>query len=402
MSNVQERQTLISTPSEILELVEEIKNEKMISFDTEFIRETTFFPILEIIQIASEDKVWLVDAKAFQKKGKEKGLDPLFKVFSDPKVLKVVHAGQADQECLYTTFGKIAKPSLDTALAASLCGYGDGIGLRNLLDQCLNVRIKKGHARTNWSVRPLPAQLIEYAKTDVVHLVRLGKFLLDKLDQLHRRKWALDLSAQYEDQQQYEVNADAIVRRLFGNGRLDRDEYAVLGELVLWRETRTRELNVPRKWLAGDSILLDLARVKPKDRKHLNAFRGLNKGEVKKNGDKILQAIQKGMDHAKSIQLPKVKSKETPSLSEQRMVELLRCYLSILADQHEIALKQLISSDQYLILIRSPASSVEELVRAGALERHAASLVGEEILGFLQGKTALSLGPQAIHTHSLS
>src|SRR5947199_68669 len=141
---------LLSTSAQMTDVVEKLKKSDMIAFDTEFIRETTFFPIVEIIQVATEEESWLVDARSFQKQGAvgTAALASLWEVFQDPKILKIAHAIQGDQECLYTSFRSLAKPSLDTAVAASLCGYGDGIGLGNLLKAALDVTIKKGHART--------------------------------------------------------------------------------------------------------------------------------------------------------------------------------------------------------------------------------------------------------------
>src|SRR5256885_1349103 len=102
---------MLSTADEIRELAGQLKSEKVIGFDTEFIRESTFYPIVEIIQVATRERTWLVDAKAFKKSfspgpqgGYDAGLDPLLDVFRDPAILKIVHAAQGDQECLYTSY----------------------------------------------------------------------------------------------------------------------------------------------------------------------------------------------------------------------------------------------------------------------------------------------------------
>src|SRR5215218_5196202 len=123
---------LISTADKIAELAGKLKGRDIIAFDTEFIRESTFYPTVEIIQVATDDESWLVDAQAFRaRRGNPDpgALKPLLDVFEDKRILKVVHAAQGDQECLYTAFGVVATPSIDTAVAASLCGYGEGIGL---------------------------------------------------------------------------------------------------------------------------------------------------------------------------------------------------------------------------------------------------------------------------------
>ena len=169
---------LVSTAEEIQKIALALKGQPLIALDTEFIRESTFYPIVEIIQVATAEEAWLIDAKAFKKNfrpgpmgGFDPAINPLLEILRDSKILKIFHAAQGDQECFYTSFGIVASPSIDTAVAGSLLGYGDGVGLGKLLKTVLDVTIKKGHARTNWGVRPLPRQLSEYALADVEYLV---------------------------------------------------------------------------------------------------------------------------------------------------------------------------------------------------------------------------------------
>ena len=400
---------VICTAEGIAALAARLKGESVIAFDTEFIRENTFFPIVEIIQIATDRESWLVDAKAFKTwraqspnpKGLElEALRPLLDIFADPQILKIVHAAQGDQECLYTSFGVVATPSLDTAVAASLCGMGDGIGLGNLLKVMLGVNLKKGHARTDWSIRPLPEQLEEYAHADVVHLVELGQTLLEKLDELGRREWAMEQTARFEDKTAYEPNIDDLALRLARGGRFDKKGMGVLRELVRWREERVRVLNLPRRWVADDNVLTDLAQVRPKDVQHLSAFRGLNKGELKNGGEAILSAIQRGLD-APDMAAPKYQRSDVPSTEESQVLDLLKCYVGILADRHRIATRHLVISAQLLPLLRSEAKTAADLVTDGLLSEGSGHLVGEEILAFLRGKRALSVEGSQIRIVSL-
>ncbi|MCM2323462.1 MAG: HRDC domain-containing protein [Oligoflexia bacterium] len=389
--------TLLTTADEILALADSLRQRDTIAFDTEFIRETTFFPIVEIIQVATEEESWLVDAHAFKKNfrpgphgGFDPAIQPLLDVFRDKSILKVLHAAQGDQECLFTSFGVVATPTIDTAVAASLCGYGEGIGLGKLLKAKLGVTIAKGHARTNWSVRPLPAQLIDYAHADVEHLVSLGRQLLDELNGLGRREWALEASAKWEEAKLYEGDPAEMAQKMARGGRLDKTGFAALRGLVRWREQRVRQLNLPRRWVADDTVLLDLAHVRPKDLEHLAAFRGLNKGELKNSGEAILAALREQPEEGERAP-GKTSRLEMPSADEVQSLELLRCFIGILADEHRIASKHLLSTGQLLPLLRSKAGTPDELVRQGLLGQEAAQLIGEELIAFMQGKRALSL-----------
>lgn len=393
----------LTRPDQITQLAETLKNTDIIAFDTEFIRESTFFPVLEIIQVATEQESWLVDARAFMSQGKDRArqdLKPLLEIFEDQKILKVAHAIQGDQECLYTSLGTLASPSLDTAVAAALTGYGDGIGLGNLLKAVEGVSIKKGHARTNWSVRPLPQQLIDYAHQDVTLLVSTAKKLLARLEKEGRREWALELSAKWEDRALYEPDPEGLANKLVKSGRLDKRGYAALLELTRWREQRVRELNVPRRWVADDNVLMDLAHVRPKDKEHLSAFRGLNKGELRNSGDAILDALRRASE-AKDVVLPRMPKPDIPNTSESQVLDLLRCYVGILSDEHRIAAKYLLTSNQLLPVLRSDAESPEEFVREGILSEGAANLVGDEIIAFLKGKRALSIDRNRVKIVSL-
>lgn len=385
---------LLTTPEEITELASKLAEKSVISFDTEFIRENTFYPIVEIIQVATDEESWLVDAAAFKKGfragpqgGFNPGIKPLLDVFENKNILKIVHAAQGDQECLYTSYGVVASPCFDTSVGASLCGLGEAVGLGKLLKAVLDVTISKGHARTNWSVRPLPLQLLEYAHSDVEYLVELGGKLLQQVEQMGRRDWAMQLSAKWEKKELYEVDIEAMAQRLARGGRLDRRGYAALLELVKWREERVRQLNLPRRWVADDAVLMDLAHVRPKDIEHLSSFRGLNKGELKNSGETILNALKRA--ETADVSAPTRERVEPPNSEESQVLELIKCYVGILADRHRIAAKHLMTTAQLLPLLRNPIGAPEDLVRFSILTDEAARLIGSELIEFIHGKRAL-------------
>jgi ribonuclease D len=399
---------LLSTADQIRDLADRLRTADLIAFDTEFIRETTFYPIVEIIQVATIEESWLVDAAAFKKGFRpgpqgsfNAGLKPLLEIFENKKSLKIAHAIQGDQECLYSSFGCLATPTLDTAVAASLCGYGEGIGLGKLLKAGLDVTIKKGHARTNWSVRPLPEQLIEYAHADVEHLVELGKKLIGQLEKLNRKEWALELSAKWEDKALYEPDVKDLASKLARSGRLDRKGYSALLELIRWREARVRQLNLPRRWVADDAVLVDLAHVRPKDMAHLGAFRGLNKGELKNSGEQILNALKTAAESGETAPERDEGDRrgrgrlDIPTTEESQVLDLIKCYVGMLADQHRIAAKHLMTAAQLLPLLRTPIRTPEDFVTSGVLGKEAARLIGDELIAFIRGDRALSIdGPR--------
>jgi ribonuclease D len=392
---------LISTLEGLQELCERLKDVPVLAFDTEFIRESTFYPKFEILQIATSDESYLVDIQALStEKVGPRYLPPepvkvaLRGVFTSPKILKVLHAAQGDQECLATTFGFTASPTQDTAILASLLGYGDAVGLSTLLKQILGVQLQKGHSRTNWSQRPLPAELLEYAHADVIYLVELAQKLLLEAEKLGRVEWARELATKFEVLELYEPSAEELSDRLARGGRLDLKGQGALRELVRWRERRVRELNIPRRWVAEDSVLVDMAQAKPKRVDQLHTFRGLSKGEVKHQGEQILRAIEKGLTSPPETRFKRERV-DPPSHGEIQLTELLKCYLAILADREGVAVRHLATTGQILSLIRA-VSSGEVKVPGDWLEKSylsasASQLIGAELLALLLGQRALSV-----------
>lgn len=378
--------SLIAKPSEVEKLASTLSQHEIIAFDTEFIRENTFFPQLEIIQVATDAESWLIDAKALD----TSGLGPFLEILESPKILKIAHAIQGDQEAIFSKYGVTVKNTLDTAIAAALTGMGEAIGLGNLLKSRMGVQLKKGHARTNWAVRPLPPQLEEYAHLDVKHLVELARLMLGDLDKRGRRDWAFELCKKLEQESMYQSEPEEIAERLGKSGRLDRKGYTVLVELVRWREERVRKLNIPRRWLADDSVLVDIASTKPKDLEHLGHFRGLNKGEIKSQGVQLLKIIAEAQA-APEEKLPKRVKHEAPSTNESQVMDLLKTYIGMLSDEHQIASKHLMTSGQMLPVIRSGAQTVEDLIKDGTLTRNAATLIGDDIIALLNGKKAIGV-----------
>lgn len=380
---------LISNPDELHELCRRLSTVKELAFDTEFIRESTFYPQLEIIQLATLEEAWLIDIQAFNKKE----LKPLADIFTNPEILKVVHAAHGDQECLLAAMDVLAINVFDTAVGASLCGLGDSIGLGNLMKQTLGIDHPKAYARTNWSKRPLPKPVLEYAILDVKHLIQVAHHLFEKLDQMDRRQWSFELSGKFSDRLLYEVPPEEITKRLAQSGKFNLKDYGILLELVCWREKRVRELNVPRRWLAEDGVLVDLTKVKPSTLEQLQSFRGLSKGELKApHFDKILQAISKGMSAEKELP-PDLKRKNIlqASSDENIMMDLLKVCLSLVADEYQIAGKHIVTPGSQLSLVRLKAKTLEDFKASGLVS----SQLGEEgtmkLFSFLKGDLKLQI-----------
>jgi ribonuclease D len=380
---------LIHHPKEIAPIAKKLSEATLIAFDTEFIRESTFYPKLEILQIATPDDAWLIDCQAISKKD----MKPILDVFLDPKVLKIVHAAHGDQECLLSAYDILATPVFDTAVGASLCGLGDNIGLGNLIRSILGIELPKGYARTNWSKRPLPKPVLEYALLDVKHLIEVAQILFERLDKNGRREWALDLSSKFSDRKVYEIPPEDIAKRLAQSGKFNVRDYAVLLELVRWREERVRELDVPRRWLAEDGVLIDLAKIKPSTPEQLQGFRGLSKGDSKlPQANRILAAIDRGIKNQDEIPRDiKQRSAAQPNSDESLGMDLLRVILSLLSDEFSIASKHIVLPQNLLPLLRLKPKSPQDLMASALVSPQLGESGMEKLFRFLTGEQGLVL-----------
>ena len=377
---------MVHSPDRLREVAEELAESEMIAFDTEFLRERTYFPQLGLVQIADRKTAWLVDPLELSRDD----LKPLLDVLTDPKILKIAHSAEQDQECLAHDYGITARPLLDTSIAAALTGRGDQIGLAPLLRKELGVNLPKGHTRTNWLKRPLQDAMADYAAADVIHLVELGEKLLKRLDKLGRRKWALKLSDELAEPARYEANGEQLARKLAANSRMTPREYAVFRELVSWREHRVRKSDIPRRWLAEDSTLIQLARARPSRAEDLADFRGLG-GRVRDFGAaKILEAIDRGMSVAdEDLEAPPRKLEPTPK--ESAGLGVFKCFLQFLAQENDVPLRYLMDGETPLLLLRGEFPNLRSLEESGLLSDGALEYMGEELLAILSGRRAMKI-----------
>lgn len=381
---------LVKSKAQVEALRKELLNQELLALDTEFLREKTFFPQAALIQVATRDQSWLIDPLELS----NEELEPFLDILAQPKILKILHAAASDQEVFYSNFGVLAVPSVDTAVAASLCGFGESAGLARLVREMLNVHLPKGHSRTDWTSRPLPQQLLKYAHQDVQFLIPLYEKLAERLGKMGRLDWALELSRASEDKNLYDINPERLAARLVRAKNLDRKinarDYQVLIEIMHCRESRARELNIPRRRVFDDDVLMDLWTARPKDLEHLAAFRGLNRQELKNGGERIVAAIHRG-ESLPEAQLKPVPKFDQAEEHEEDALGLLQFFIKKVAEKNELSVKHVISSENILKLLRGKFQQVQDFEKAGLLSHGACKLIGDDVLGFLSGKIHLSL-----------
>jgi ribonuclease D len=370
------------------EVAGRLAQQPIVAFDTEFIREKTYYPKLGLIQVADREQSWLIDPLLLS----AEDIQPLLRVFTDPAIIKVAHSSEQDQSCLYYDYGIVASPVLDTSIAAALTGFGDQIGLAALLKKLLGVNLPKAHTRSDWLRRPLPQAMASYALLDVEHLVEAAEMILADLDRRNRRDWAMELSAQFADPARYEPNPDAIAHRLASNGNLNPQQYAVLRSLTGWRESRACKSNVPRKWLADDQVLVKLALASPSKLEDLSLFRGLRIKADGRIGEEMMNAISEGRE-TRAEELAQPPKRPHKATEEGPALSVLKCFLALAAQEQKVAPRFLIDAVTMAELLRNRKGfpNVVALRESKLLSDGVIDLIGEEMVAVLNGELGLRL-----------
>lgn len=376
---------LIKTPDALAKACATLAQSPEIGFDTEFIRETTYYPQLALIQLATDSQIFLVDPTVFDKAG----LAPLQAVLTNPQILKIIHSAQADEECLWTTYGYLAAPIFDTSIAASLVGLGDQIGLARLLEHTVNVTIEKGHTRTNWLARPLPQELMTYAREDVSHLTAVYRKLAADLGHIGRLEWAKELSAAWTRPERFTPNTVDMAAKMGRRKRMDAKALSLLARLMAWRETVAQKLNVPRRRVADDQVLIDIAIARPDTAGHLHSFRGIHRGVLTTHTAELIALCK---DHAVIPELSTLRpEKARDSLDERLAIELFQYAVKILAIRHKLSAKHLLDRETAEKIVFGKFSNSQDWVGAELMNDDIHRMIGAELWEFLHGNTALTI-----------
>lgn len=291
---------LITTPEELAHGLALLANSDYIALDTEFMRESTYYPGLCLIQAAADDGCIVIDPLALE------DLQPLWQFLADRKRVKVLHAARQDLEVLSQSMSRpleadslpIPGPIFDTQIAAALLGSPAQVGYGNLVTERLGHTLPKGQTRTNWAQRPLTREQLEYAADDVRYLAPLYLNLRDALQSAGRLHWLDEDTQELEDRSLYRVEPDAAWRRLKGLDRLRPEQRATAKLLAGWREARAMLKDKPRGWILADESLREIIERLPQSMQDLQAISSLPASLVRKRGEEILALIAQGRKNA--------------------------------------------------------------------------------------------------------
>ena len=370
---------LIATTAELAAACERFARNPFVSVDTEFLRETTFWPKLCVVQMASPDEAVVVDAIA-----PEIDLQPLFRLMADERVAKVFHAARQDVEIFWNLAKLVPAPLFDTQVAAMVLGHGDSISYDQLVQRITGDQLDKSSRFTDWSRRPLSEAQVNYAVSDVTHLVTVYQKLKTDLERSGRTDWVGEEMKVLTSPATYSQEPEHAWQRLKSRVRKPRD-LAVLIEVAAWREREAQARDLPRQRVLKDEAVAEIAMQHPKTPDALANMRFLSRGfERSKTGEAILAAVAAGLARDPKT-LPRLQRSRPLSNGASATVELLKVLLRMSAERHGVAAKVLATTDDLEKIAADDDADV------AALKGWRRELFGEQALKLKRGELSLAV-----------
>ena len=320
-------------------------NEKVLAIDTEFIRENTYYPSLCLIQIAGSDFASAIDPLS--------GVDLsiIWKLLENKNILKVFHAARQDIEIFLNLTGKIPYPIYDTQIAAMFCGLGDQIGYEGLVNKFLGLSVNKELQFTNWLQRPLSKNQIEYAISDVTHLIKIYPIITKLINDSNRTEWVEKEMQSISDQSLYKIDPLDIWKRIKLKNSKPKT-LNLLKYLAAWRENECKEKNIPRNKLIRDDVLVNVSYQSPQTIIELKKIRAFPKQLSHKNCNDIIETIQNANRIIQEDWPNVIKTYKKSNISSNSL-ELLKLLLKFSSEESGLAEKLIANNDDLRDLIEA-------------------------------------------------
>jgi ribonuclease D len=368
----------ITATKKLAEACARLAKYPFVTVDTEFQRETTYYPKLCIAQIASSDEAIIIDALA-------EGIDltAFYDLMANEEVIKVFHAARQDIEICWHAAEVIPTPLVDTQVAAMVLGYGDSISYEQLVQRITGDSLDKSHRFTDWTRRPLAEAQLAYAVSDVTHLRDVYIKLAADLEERGRIEWMREELKILTSPDTYRMEPEHAWERLKTRVRKPK-ELAVLIEVAGWREREARSRDIPRGRVLKDDVVGDIAIQAPTTMERLAGLRSLPRGfERSKWGEAIIEAVKRGLERDPKT-LPRL-DRAKPVINGQATVELLKVLLRMTSERHGVAAKVIATVDD---LDRIAADDEADVPAMSGWRRE---LFGEKALALKQGRLMLAV-----------
>jgi ribonuclease D len=279
---------VLTTDSQVRDLVDRLSRHDHVCFDTEFVSEHTYRSQLCLVQVAAPDTLAVIDTL------KARDLEPFWRLLAEPGRTTVVHAGREELGFILHAIKTRPSSLFDVQVAAGLIDHDYPAGYASIVRRFLNVPTNKGETRTDWRQRPLTQAQLEYAVDDVRHLEQLWRKMEGRLEKLGRTAWMQEEMQSWQD----DVEESFIRkrwRRVSGLNGLSRRELAIARELWHWRDAVAEERDMPPRRVLRDDLLVELCKRKSGDERQISAVRGMQRSDLRHILKGISAAIERGL-----------------------------------------------------------------------------------------------------------
>ena len=358
------------------EAMQATASQSVIAVDTEADSLHSYFDKVCLIQITAGENDYIVDPLA------DVDLKRFGEILADPAITKVLHGADYDLRIMNRDFGFTVANLIDTSICAQLLGY-DAFGLAALLEKHFGVKLNKVHQRADWSMRPLPPDMLEYAALDTHYLIELAAKLREELEALGRWDWALEEFARLESIR-FKENEDAEPWRKMKNlGNLDRRALAILRGLHAWRDGLAREADKPPFKIIGNDSILDISREKPESRDDLGKIKTVSRYHADRFGREILRIVRDAMKIAEE-DLPQ-KNEAKPWIRDKHLdarVNRMKTVRDRVAK--ELKIDPAMLAPRHVLVAIATSGSLDE---AGAMREWQKKVVGPALLEAMNPST---------------
>lgn len=368
---------LLTTTAEVEAFCTHAAQFDFVTVDTEFLRETTYWPKLCLLQAATTEQAVLIDPLA-------PGLDlsPFFTLLANDKVTKVFHAARQDIEIFVKLTGKVPANIFDTQVAASVCGFGDSVSYDNLVRSVVGVELDKSSRFTDWSARPLSEKQRLYALADVTHLRDIYAKLREQLDKTRRWSWVEGELETLTSIDTYVVKPEEAWERIKLKINRPRD-LAALKALAAWRERRAQGSDQPRSRVLKDDALGELVLQRPVTPEDFDKLRVVPRGFGRSSAGGEIIALLKQVEALPKSELPDMPERYRGPSPKGAVGDLLRVLLKAVSEQNGVASRIIATSDDIDAIVLDDEADVP------ALKGWRRKLFGEKALALKHGRIGL-------------
>jgi ribonuclease D len=298
----------ITTDEQLRQYCRKLSHTKTIAFDTEFVSEHTYRPVLCLIQVDADGDLAVIDAVTVG------DVAPFWEAVAAPGHETIVHAGRSEVEFCWQAVGRWPAGLFDVQLAAALVGAEYPAGLGSLISKFLGQKPPKHETRTDWRRRPLSKRQVEYALNDAKYLPPLRDAIHAKLEKLGRLAWVEEEMESWRKSVEWSLSRERW-RRVSGGAGLDARELAVVRELFQWREAEAQRRDQPARRILRDDLIVELARRGSADVNRIQAVRGMERGDLRRRLSELAAAVQRGLDVPEDDCPPRPSREHAPELS---------------------------------------------------------------------------------------